>query len=61
MITSLYSARHAGGRTWGNIFTGSECHRGGCDRAAHQLLSGIEAATNRYAGFFGLDCDCFAF
>ncbi len=29
--------------------------------AAHQLLAGLEAARNRYAGFFGLGCDCFAF
>jgi len=39
----------------------AECHHGGCDHAAHQLLAGIEAARNRYAGFFGLGCDCFAF
>ncbi|MBI3869173.1 MAG: amidohydrolase [Verrucomicrobia bacterium] len=37
------------------------CHQHGCDHAAHQLLAGIEAARNRYAGFFGLGCDCFAF
>jgi hypothetical protein len=37
------------------------CHHHGCDHAAHQLLAGIEAARNRYAGFFGLGCDCFAF
>ena len=29
--------------------------------SAHQLLAGIEAARNRYADFFGLGCDCFAF
>src|SRR5260221_688848 len=29
----------------------AECHHGGCDHAAHQLLAGIEAARNRYAGF----------
>ena len=29
--------------------------------AAHQLLAGIEAARNRYAGFFGSGCECFAF
>jgi predicted amidohydrolase YtcJ len=33
----------------------------GCHHAGHQLLSGIEAARNRYYGFFGLGCDCFAF
>ncbi len=37
------------------------CHHGGCAHAAHQLLAGIETARNRYAGFFGLGCDCFAF
>jgi len=25
------------------------------------LLAGIEAAHNRYAEFWGLGCDCFAF
>jgi hypothetical protein len=39
----------------------AECHYHGCAHAAHQLLAGIEAARNRYAGFFGLGCDCFAF
>ena len=39
----------------------AECHHHGCAHAAHQLLAGIEAARNRYAGFFGLGCDCFAF
>jgi hypothetical protein len=37
------------------------CHEHGCTHAAHQLLAGIEAARNRYAGFFGTGCDCFAF
>jgi hypothetical protein len=36
-------------------------YKHGCEHAAHQILSGIEAARNRYAGFFGLGCDCFAF
>ncbi|PYS48133.1 MAG: amidohydrolase [Acidobacteria bacterium] len=40
---------------------GAEGHQNGCARAAHQLLAGIEAARNAYAGFFGLGCDCFAF
>jgi hypothetical protein len=39
----------------------AECNHHGCAHAAHQLLAGIEAARNRYAGFFGLGCDCFAF
>jgi predicted amidohydrolase YtcJ len=38
----------------------AECNHG-CAHSAHQLLAGIEAARNRYAGFFGLGCDCFAF
>jgi hypothetical protein len=37
------------------------CHSHGCMHAAHQLLAGVEAARNRYAEFFGLGCDCFAF
>jgi hypothetical protein len=36
-------------------------HQNGCAHAAHQLLAGIEAARNRYAGFWGGGCDCFAF
>jgi len=39
----------------------TECHGRSCTHAAHQLLAGIEAARNRYAGFFGSGCDCFAF
>lgn len=39
----------------------ARCRRHGCDHAAHQLMAGIEAARNRYARFFGLGCDCFAF
>jgi hypothetical protein len=38
----------------------TECNHG-CAHSAHQLLAGIEVARNRYAGFFGLGCDCFAF
>lgn len=38
----------------------AECNHG-CAHSAHQLLAGIEAARNRYADFFGLGCDCFAF
>jgi len=36
-------------------------HNHGCSHAAHQLLAGIHTARNRYAEFFGLGCDCFAF
>jgi hypothetical protein len=39
----------------------SGCHQHGCAHAAHQLLAGIEAARNRFAGFWGSGCDCFAF
>jgi len=38
----------------------AECAHGGCTHAAHQLLAGVEAARNRYDGFFGSGCDCFA-
>jgi len=37
------------------------CHAQGCNHVAQQLLAGVEAARNQYAGFFGLGCDCFAF
>ncbi len=40
---------------------GSKCHQEGCVHSAHQLLAGIAASRNRYADFFGLGCDCFAF
>ena len=39
----------------------AECRHSGCGHAAEQLLAGIEAARNRYAGFWGMGCDCFAF
>jgi hypothetical protein len=39
----------------------AECHQHGCAHALHQLFATAEAARNRYAGFFGLGCDCFAF
>jgi len=39
----------------------ADCHQHGCAHAAHQLLAGIEAARNRFAGFWGSGCDCFAF
>ena len=37
------------------------CHQHGCNHALHQLFAAADAARNRYAGFFGLGCDCFAF
>jgi predicted amidohydrolase YtcJ len=37
------------------------CHQHGCSHAWHGLLATAEAARNRYSGFFGLGCDCFAF
>jgi hypothetical protein len=39
----------------------AECHQHGCAHSWDQLLSSAEAAQNRYAGFWGLGCDCFAF
>ena len=39
----------------------AECHSHGCNHAWHQLAASVEAARNRYADFFGLGCDCFAF
>ena len=39
----------------------AERHPHGCAHAAHQLLASIETARNRYPGFFGSGCDCFAF
>ncbi|HEX7651981.1 MAG TPA: amidohydrolase [Verrucomicrobiae bacterium] len=37
------------------------CHTGGCQHAWQQLISTAELAQNRFSGFFGLGCDCFAF
>ena len=37
------------------------CRQHGCMHAVHQLLSGMGAARNPYAGFWGMGCDCFAF
>ena len=37
------------------------CHQHGCTHALQQLFTAAETARNRYAGFFGLGCDCFAF
>ena len=39
----------------------AECHQHGCRHAWLQLFTAAEAAGNRYADFFGLGCDCFAF
>src|SRR5207244_13302950 len=39
----------------------AECHQHGCAHAAHQLFPAVDGARNRYAGFFGSGCDCFAF
>ena len=39
----------------------SNCHEHGCTHSWQQLLAGVETARNRYAEFFGLGCDCFAF
>jgi hypothetical protein len=36
-------------------------HEHGCAHSLQQLFTEAEAARNRYAGFFGLGCDCFAF
>jgi hypothetical protein len=38
-----------------------ECHQYGCTHALQQLFTAAETSRNRYAGFFGLGCDCFAF
>ena len=38
-----------------------ECHEHGCAHALQRLFSAAETASNRYAGFWGLGCDCFAF
>ncbi|HWD90822.1 MAG TPA: amidohydrolase [Verrucomicrobiae bacterium] len=37
------------------------CREHGCGHALKQLFTAAEAARNRYAEFFGLGCDCFAF
>lgn len=39
----------------------NECHTYSCSHSAHQLLSTMEASRNRFAGFWGSGCDCFAF
>ena len=40
---------------------GLECRQHGCSHALHHLFAHSDAARNRYAGFFDLGCDCFAF
>ena len=37
------------------------CRQFGCHHALQQLFTAAESARNRYADFFGLGCDCFAF
>jgi hypothetical protein len=37
------------------------CHGHGCSHLSHQLISAAETARNRFADFWGLGCDCFAF
>jgi len=37
------------------------CHEHGCAHALQQLFTAADSARPRYAGFFGLGCDCFAF
>ena len=37
------------------------CRSHGCLHAAQQLLAGIQGGRNRFAGFWGSGCDCFAF
>jgi hypothetical protein len=38
-----------------------KCRQHGCHHALQQLFTAAEVARNRYADFFGLGCDCFAF
>ena len=38
----------------------ADCHQHGCAHGSHQLLADIDAARNRFAGFWGAGCDCFA-
>jgi len=39
----------------------AQCHEHGCHHVLQQLFTTAEAARSRYAEFFGLGCDCFAF
>jgi predicted amidohydrolase YtcJ len=40
---------------------GAACREHGCAHALKQLFTAAESSRHRYAGFFGLGCDCFAF
>jgi hypothetical protein len=37
------------------------CHEHGCAHALQQLSTAADTSRSRYADFFGLGCDCFAF
>jgi hypothetical protein len=39
----------------------ADCQSHGCMHAWSQLIAATELARNRYAGFWGMGCDCFAF
>ena len=39
----------------------SACRQSGCLHSWQRLLAGTELASNRFSGFWGLGCDCFAF
>ena len=39
----------------------NECREHGCTHSAFQLLAGVQAAQQRFASFWGVGCDCFAF
>jgi len=36
-------------------------HQGGCSHGVHHSMDSIESTGNRFAEFWGLGCDCFAF
>src|SRR5215468_9983337 len=38
-----------------------DCHQHGCVHSFHKLFAAADTERNRYSGFFGLGCDCFAF
>jgi hypothetical protein len=39
----------------------AQCHSHGCNHAWHQLVASVEATRDRFAGFWGSGCECFAF
>jgi predicted amidohydrolase YtcJ len=39
----------------------AQCRSHGCNHAWHQLVVGVEATRNRFAGLWGSGCECFAF